>query len=462
MAKNSSGGGPKGNSQGSSGGSKGSSNKGSSSSKGTSNKGSSNTRGSGGDSKGMGNVGWGGGSKGPSFGGGSYKASTGFGKGDTGSSFGGDFGGGSKGSDKGTSRPSSQPPKQATPATSAMDAAFKNFRPDTPANTQLMQGALYTREESGGWKNLKTGQSIEGKHLDRAAMYDSLKQENMMNRGYDDLTAVKNWFSGLNPFADEPKEQAGIGPLGGWASYGGAVPGTEDTRGFFDKIGDAFTKFGWGMQDAPLRTLANLATNPMITTAASFLGGLPAIAAIKGASIAQDVITGVTDTATALKETAKTAIGYTPAGAALGEFKGLATAALTGLDKVPGAFGGLVGGKIGVGLGETLGGALADNPFGASIGAMVGGTVGSIGGTKLAAASAGTPSGAPSQVQSNKDRTPSKSPLVSKGEPAQYAQAAPEAPEADPMKYIREMQLPFYGPNYQYNPYGFPNTMIGA
>lgn len=323
-----------------------------------------------------------------------------------------------------------------------------------------MHGTLYTKNDDGGWKNNTTGQSIEGKHLDRAAMYDGLKQNNIQTRGYDDLTAIKNWFADINPFGETKEESAGISPLGGWATYGGALPQTKDPRGFFDKLGDNFTKFGWGMADAPLHTIANLASNPMVTAATSFLGGLPAIAAVKGADILNDVVNGVTDTTTALQETAKTAIGYTPVGNALGEFKGLATAAVGGLDNIPGALGGFVGGKVGVGLGDAIGSALSSNPLSASIGSMVGGTVGSYGVGRLAAASAGAPSGVKSESKSE-SKGPSRSPLVSAGT-TQVAQNAPQAPEADPMKYIREMQLPFYGPSYQYNPYGFPNTMIGA
>lgn len=507
MGKNSSGDGPKGNggsrgnsgggskgnsnggSKGNSGGSKGSSggsNKGSSS---NNNKGSSGSnKGSGGNSGGLGNVGWGGGSKGPNLGGGSYHSSTGFGKGDTGSSF-GNFNGSGKGSGSGgggnggNTKPSStannqsafkdfqglnspkptNTPKQATQATSSMDAAFKNFKQDTVHNTQLMQGTLYTREDEGGWKNTKTGQSIEGKHIDRQAYFDGLKQDNIRNKGRDELTAIKDFFADINPFGDEKKE-TGPSPLGGWASYGGAVPGTEDTRSMFTKIGDAFTKFGWGMEDAPLHTIASLATNPMVTTAASFMGGLPAIAAIKGASVLNDAVTGVTTTLETAQEMAKTAIGYTPVGAALGEFKGMATAAVSGFDKVPGAIGGFVGGKVGVGLGESIGQALSNNPFSGAIGSMVGGTVGSIAMNKITSAAAGAPSGngpAPKGHQGSNGNDKKSSPLVSKGDTL-VASAAPQAPEADPMKYIREMQLPFYGPNYQYNPYGFPNTMMGA
>lgn len=460
MSKESSGNGPKGNSGGSkgnSGGSKGNSggskgNSGGTKGNGGNTKGASdkNTKGSGGDSKGLGNVGWGGGDKGPNLGGGSYNASTGFGKGDTGSSFGGSF---SKGSDKGTTSTQSNP-KQATQATSSLDAAFKNFKQDTVNNTQMMQGQLYTKVD-GGWKNMKTGQSIEGKHIDRQAATDSLKQDNLYNRGYDDLTAIKNWFSDLNPFGDEEKA-TGPSPLGGWASYGGAIPGQEDPRGFFDKLGASFTQFGWNMMDSPLKTISDIATNPMVTTAASFLGGLPAIAAIKGASILSDVTTGVTDTLTAAKETAKATIGLTPAGAALGEFRGIATAAVDA--NVGAGIGGFVGGKVGTGLGDAIGSALSSNPYGAAIGSMVGGTIGSFGGTKMASSSAGAPSNTGPTKESGKN-TP-KSPLVSRGD-TQIA-SAPQAPEADPLKYVRDMQLPFYGPNYQFNAYGIPNTMIGA
>ena len=471
MSKESSGDGPKGNSKGNSGNSKGSSNgssggskgnsgdsKGSGGSQNTKNSSSSNTKGSGGNSGGLGNVGWGGGDKGPNLGVGSYNASTGFGKGDTGSAFGGSFSEGSKGN-SGDSKGNSKAPTKATQATSSMDAAFQNFRPDTVHNTQVMNGQLYTKKDTqSGWVNHKTGQEIGGTQLDRLAHFDGLKQENMNTRGYGDLQAIKNWFNDVNPFGEEEKT-TGPSPLGGWASYGGAVPGTEDPRGVFTKIGDAFTKFGWGIQDAPLKTLSDLASNPMVATTASFLGGLPAIAAIRATSAVDDLVKGVMTPAEAAQDLAKTAITSTPLGNALGETKHLAAAAVSGLDKMPGAIGGFAGGKVGTGAGEAIGAALANNPYGASIGAMLGGSIGSFGGSKLGAASYGQPQ-SPSTSKPS-DKGTQKSPLVSRGD-TQVAKNTQQATEADPMKYIREMQLPFYGPNYQYNPYGFPNTMIGA
>ena len=342
------------------------------------------------------------------------------------------------------------------------DSAFQNFRPDTPQNTQIMGGQMYVRNDSGNWTNYKTGQEVGNTQLDRLSAFDTLRQQNMMVRGYDDLTAVKNWFGSLNPFADKPTTPTtGISPLGGWASYGGAIPGQEDPRSLFDKLGDTFTKFGWGLQDAPLKTLASLASNPLVSTLGAVTGALPALAAIRGASAVADLATNVSTPAQAAQQLASTAIQTTPAGAALGEFKGVASAAVTGNPSgIAGSFAGLVGGKVGSALGSTLGAALSSNPYGASIGAMVGGSLLAGGASQLAASSSGQPAVTSADTKgTSKAQTKTSSPLLSKDDSGMVLASAPTA-EADPLKYVREMKLPFYGQQYQLNQFGVPNTYI--
>lgn len=355
------------------------------------------------------------------------------------------------------------------PSKPAKDPFAGGFKVDTPENTQVTSHGIYSKDDRGTWRDSATGEvasKSERSVIDRqiAELRGSAKTS---PASYGILDSVKSFFSSLNPFDDDKgdvsKATKGISPLGGWASYGGALPQVEDTRGFFDRLGESFQKFGWGLKDAPLSTLANAMSNPMVTAVGAFTGALPAIAAMRAASAIKDVTTGVMDVMEGAKSLASTAVEATPIGAALGPIRGVAVGALKGPEEAGKAIAGSVGGTMGSMFGSTLAGSLTSNPYGSLIGATAGGIAGKIGLQQAVAneyATARPTSFKPSPTKTsgaNVEET-LKSPLVA----SRAASAKLMEQEADPTKYIRELNLPFYGSSYVTNQYGIPNTMIGV
>lgn len=169
------------------------------------------------------------------------------------------------------------------------------------------------------------------------------------------------------------KDDEYVTPTGAYKGYGFQA---ED----YEKTPMGKRSFSEQWSEDKMNAVANLAKNPMVSTAMWATGMGLVNVGVQVADTIKDMVEGDIDTTKGLGQLASTAVTSTPIGESLGQFRGIVGTALEDVEKVPSAIAGMVGGQVGTQVAGGLASALKANPY---ISAGIYAT-GAIGGAALA------------------------------------------------------------------------------